>query len=106
MGFVQTIEVITDRPEEVESLLNEWHAATEGRRRTRRGLLTKDRDRPNTYVQIVEFASYEEAMKNSALPETDAFARRLFSLCSSPPTFRNLDVIRVDETESAQTPSR
>ena len=33
-------------------------------------MLTRDRDRPNTYVDIVEFPSYEDAMKNSELPET------------------------------------
>ena len=62
-----------------------------------RSLITKDRERPDTYVQVVEFPSYEEAMANSALPETTAFAEKLSALCSSGPTFRNLDVVRVDE---------
>ena len=55
---------------------------------------TRDRDRANTYVQIVEFPSYEEAMTNSQLPETGEIAARLTELCDGPPTFRNLDVTR------------
>ena len=59
-----------------------------------RGVQAQDRDRPNTYVQIVEFPSYEEAMRNSELPETGEIAGRLAELCDGPPTFRNLDVTR------------
>jgi hypothetical protein len=97
MSFIQLIEVITSRPDEVESLVAEWRDQTEGRRRARRGTLTEDRDRPGTFVQIVEFDSYEDAMANSSLPETMAFATRLRDLCDQPPAFRNLDVRRVEE---------
>ena len=54
-------------------------------------------DRPDTYILIVEFSTYDDAMANSALPETADFAERLAELCDSPPIFRNLDVERVDE---------
>jgi quinol monooxygenase YgiN len=97
MAFVQIIEVTTTKLREVEELMNEWVAATEGRRGARRSLLTKDRERPDTYVQVVEFPSYETAMANSALPETAAFAEKLSVLCVSGPAFRNLDVVRTDE---------
>jgi hypothetical protein len=97
MTFVQVIEMTTTKASEIEELTNEWIAATEGRRSARRSLLTKDRERPDTYVQVAEFPSYEEAMANSALPETTAFAEKLSVLCSSGPTFRNLDLVRVDE---------
>jgi hypothetical protein len=97
MAFVQVIELTTTKLREAEELLDEWMAATEGRRSARRGLLTVDRDRPDTYVQVVEFPSYEAAMANSALPETAAFAERLSALCTSGPTFRNLDVVRDDK---------
>jgi hypothetical protein len=46
---------------------------------------------------VVEFPSYEEAMANSALPETIAFAEKLSALCVAGPTFRNLDLVRADE---------
>jgi hypothetical protein len=63
----------------------------------RRSLLTKDRDRPDTHVQVVEFPSHEEPVANSALPETTAFAEKLPALCTSGPAFRNLDLVRVDQ---------
>ena len=62
-----------------------------------RGTFTKDRDRPDTYLQIVEFPSYDDAMANSALPETAAFAEKLRGLCDGPVRFRNLDVRSVEE---------
>ena len=96
MAFVQVIEMTTTKVAEIEELMSEWMAATKGRRSAHRSLLTKDRDRPDTYVQVVEFPSYEEAMANCALPETGAFAERLSGLCVSGPTFRNLDVVRAD----------
>ena len=97
MAFVQIIEMTTTKVAGIEGLMNEWMAATAGRRSASRSLLTKDRERPDTYVQVVEFPSYEEAMANSALPETTAFAEKLSALCVSGPAFRNLDLVRVDE---------
>jgi len=97
MPFVQIIDLTTSRPDEVAALVSEWRAQTTGRRTAQRGTFTKDRDRPDTYVQIVEFPSYEDAKANSDLPETAAFAERLARLCDGPMTFRNLDVLRVEE---------
>ena len=96
MAFVQIIEVTTTRMSEIEAIMDNWLAATEGRRSARRSLLTQDRDRPNTYVQVVEFPSYEAAMANSNLPETSAFAEQLTKLCDTSPSFRNLNVVRED----------
>ena len=97
MEFMQIIEFTTTRFDEVEVLMNEWVTKTEGKRKARRGTVTADRDKANTYVQIVEFPSYEEAMANSNLPETAEFAGKIAKLCDGPATFRNLDVRRVDE---------
>ena len=74
MAFIQVIELVTTRPDEVEVLVGEWRTQTAGRRTAQRGTFTRDRDQPNTYVQIVEFPSYEDAMANSDLPETASFA--------------------------------
>lgn len=97
MGFVQVIELSTTNLSAVEALMSEWVAATEGRRSAQRSILTKDRDRADTYVQVVEFPSYDVAMANSALPETAAFAEKLSALCAAGPTFRNLDLVRTDD---------
>jgi quinol monooxygenase YgiN len=97
MAFIQIIEVTTAHQDEVESLMDEWVAKTEGKRTAQRSTVTADRDQPRTYVQIVEFPSYEGAMANSDLPETNELAERLAKLCDRPPTFRNLEVRRVDD---------
>ena len=94
MKFVQTIEYQTSRIDEVQAVLDDYRASTEGRRTVARGTICVDRDRPNTYVSIIEFPSYEEAMKNSELPETAAMAEQMGKLCDGPPIFRNLDVVR------------
>jgi len=96
-GFVQVIELQTTKVDEIEVLLAAWLAQTEGTRKSQRGTLTRDRDRSDVYVQIVEFPSYEEAMANSQLPATAEFAKKMAELCDAAPTFRNLDVIRVEE---------
>ncbi len=97
MGFIQIIEIETTRPDEVETLVSEWRAKTAGKRTAQRGTFTRDRDRPNTYVQIVEFPSYEDAMANSKLPETGSLSEKIRELCDGPMGFRNLDVQSVEE---------
>ena len=97
MTFIQFIEITTTSRDEVDALVERWRSRTEGRRTASRSTATHDRDRPDTYIQIVEFPSYQEAMLNSNLPETAAFAERLVKLCDAPPAFRNLDVSRVDQ---------
>jgi hypothetical protein len=95
MNFIQIIELRTSRIDEIDGLIDAWMARTEGKRKAQRGTLAADRERPGTYVQIVEFPSYDEAMANSNLPETAEFAEKITKLCDSPPSFRNLDVRRV-----------
>lgn len=97
MAFIQIIEFTTGRPAEIEALIDDWVARTQGRRRADRALLTADRDRPDRYVQIVEFPSYTDAMQNSDLPETAEFAKRLAEMADGPVEFRNLDLRRRDE---------
>ncbi|HUR24230.1 MAG TPA: hypothetical protein VMZ73_10200 [Acidimicrobiales bacterium] len=97
MSFVQIIEYTTTREDEVEALLKETLAATEGRRTATRAMRCTDRDRPDTYINIVEFPSYEAAMKNSEMPETRAMAEQMAKLCDGPATFRNLDLTETME---------
>jgi hypothetical protein len=97
MAFVQIIERTTSKIGDVEMLMDEWAAQTEGRRKAHRAVLTEDHDRPGTYVQIGEFSGYEEAMANSDMPETAEYARRIAALCDRPLLFRNLTAVRVDD---------
>ena len=94
MPFIQIIEYKTSKIDELNAALDGWLEATKGKRASTRGVQTKDRDASTTYVQIVEFPSYEEAMANSNLPETGEFSTKLASLCDGPPTFRNLKFVR------------
>ena len=43
-----------------------------------------------TFVQIIELTT-------TKAPEIEEFAEKLSALCISGPTFRNLDLVRVDE---------
>jgi hypothetical protein len=93
MKFVQLIEYTTTKPEEAQALVQEFLASTQGKRTNGHGMTGRDRDRANKYFNIVEFSSYEDAMKNSELPETQHLAEQMQKLCDGPPTFRNLDII-------------
>ena len=93
MKFVQVIEVGTSQIDELLELDRTWRQATAGKRTATRSMITKDRDRPDTYLIIVEFPSYEEAMRNNDLPETGQIAEGLTKLAKRPAEFRNLDVV-------------
>ena len=97
MAFIQIIEYKTKRIDELNEALDQWLEATKGKRAATRGIQAKDRDATDTYVQMVEFPSYDEAMTNSNMPETSEFADKLASFCDEPPTFRNLDVVREEQ---------
>jgi hypothetical protein len=93
MGFVQIIEYRTDRFEEMQAIGEEWEKATEGKRKTRKRVIARDRENPGRYFIIVFFDSFEDAMSNSELPETDALSRKMMGLGTGAPTFYNLDVV-------------
>jgi hypothetical protein len=93
MAFVQIFEYRTSQAAEMQAVADEWEAATDGKRKTSRRVLCQDRDTPGRYVNIIFFDSYEEAMENSALPETDTFSKKMMSFADGPPTFYNLDVV-------------
>ena len=93
MAFVQIIEFRTAKIAEMQEVAQEWERATEGKRKARRVLLCQDRDSPGRYLNVVFFDSYETAMENSALPETDALSTKMMSFADGPPTFYNLNVI-------------
>ncbi|MGA8296674.1 MAG: hypothetical protein WB770_06500 [Acidimicrobiales bacterium] len=97
-GFVQIIGYTTSRIDEVDALTEELRAEMKGDLLVRRIAETSDRDRPGHYMTIVEFDSYETAMKNSNNPTVAGFSKRMASLTDGPPTFYNLDVRASYET--------
>ena len=93
MGFVQIIQFTTSRIDEMEALGAEWQAAAGSDSTARRRIMCKDRDKENSYLNIVFFDSYEDAMRNSELPATGEFSGKLAALLDGPPTFLNLDLV-------------
>lgn len=91
-GFVQIVEFRTSRIDEVTALADQYADVRQASPLVH-GVVTEDREDRGLYRTIVEFPSYEEAMENSARPETSEFSRQMGELCEGPPTFRNLDVV-------------
>ncbi|WP_426572534.1 putative quinol monooxygenase [Aquihabitans sp. McL0605] len=96
MAYVQIIEVKTSRYDEIERLHEAWRANTEGTRTTVGEQVLRDRDHPDTYVIVVQFPSYKDALANNDLPATAKFAEELSAFVDEPPQFRNFDVVSTD----------
>lgn len=101
MTFVQIIDCKTSRFDEMNRLMDTWVEQTKGKRTATHNLIGKDRADSSHFVEIVEFPSYEEAMRNSNLPETDRIFREMVALCDEMPTFTDLDVVRDEQLYAA-----
>ncbi|MDN0195184.1 ester cyclase [Streptomyces sp. S.PNR 29] len=101
MTFVQLIDCKTSRFDEMNRLLDSWVEQTKGKRTATHSLVGKDRSDASHIVEIVEFPSYEEAMRNSELPETDRIFQEMVALCEEEPTFTDLDVVRDEQLYAA-----
>ena len=90
-AFVQIIEFKTSRFDELEALAEQYDLNS-GDNTARKVTIAEDRDNPGTFYNVVEFDSYESAMKNSQRPEVGQFAEAMQKICDGPPKFYNLDV--------------
>jgi len=97
MSFIQFIEFETDDIGQFLAEVRRWEEESTDWRTATRATLCADRDHPGSYVQVVEFPSYEAAMENSNDPRTNEFAERMASITGEGRMFRNLDVIKVSE---------
>lgn len=97
MTFVQLIDYRTTRPEEVDELLTRWIADSGGQRTAVRTRVGRDRHDPHHFVEILEFRSHDDAMRNSELPATNDVHERFVELCSEPPRFVDLDILREEQ---------
>lgn len=93
MSFVQMFQFTTSDLDAVRRVDEEWRQATEGKRTVRREIIAADRNQPGRYFAIVFFDSYESAMENSNLPETQAAAAKYMELSVGQPVFYDLDVL-------------
>jgi steroid delta-isomerase-like uncharacterized protein len=101
MKFVQIVDYKTQRSEDMNQLMDKWVEQTKGRRTATHNIIGKDRSEANHFVEIVEFPSYEEAMKNSHLPETERTFQEMVALCDGMPSFTDLDVVRDEQLNTA-----
>lgn len=101
MKFVQIIDYKTARFDDMNAVMDRWVEQTKGKRTTGHAVTGKDRTDSSHYVEIVEFPSYEEAMKNSHLPETDKMFQEMVALCDGMPSFTDLDVVREEQLNAA-----
>ncbi len=93
MTFVQLMTFRTGDIDTARKLNDDWRHATEGKRTLRREVIARDSDNPGNYVVLAYFDSYESAMQNSHLPETEAAAKQFQQLSDEPIGFRNLEII-------------
>ena len=101
MTFVQLIDCRTSRFDEMNQLMDTWVEKTRGKRTATHSVIGKDRSDATHFVEIVEFPSFEEAMRNSNLPETERIFREMVALCDGLPTFTDLDVVRDEQLFAA-----
>ncbi|MCZ4512139.1 hypothetical protein O3Q52_29005 [Streptomyces sp. ActVer] len=98
MKFVQIIDFETERLDEMQQLLKqagERNAGSPGG--PTHHTLLQDRDNPRRYLALIEFDSYEEAMRNSDDPETAKLAEQLGALCIGERVYTNCDVREMGE---------
>ncbi|MEU9283352.1 ester cyclase [Streptomyces sp. NPDC048275] len=101
MTFVQLIDCKTSRFDEMNRLMDTWADQTKGKRTATHNIIGKDRSDASHFIEIVEFTSFDEAMRNSNLPETDKIFREMVALCDEMPTFTDLDVVRDEQLYAA-----
>ncbi|SHE71269.1 hypothetical protein [Streptoalloteichus hindustanus] len=94
MAFVQLVDCHTDRLDEMNDLMDKWLERTQGKRTATHSVVGQDRADPHHFVEIVEFPSYDDALRNSNLPETHEIYQQMAALCDEPPRFVDLDVVR------------
>ena len=92
MSFIQIIEFDAADLDKVRDVDRQWKDATTGKRTARRQIIAQDHGRPGRYVVFVFFDSYESAMENSNLPETQRFAE-MYGTVTRGTSFRDLDVV-------------
>ena len=91
--FIQLIDShMSESDAALTALHDEWERATDSRKTVRRSITARDRDDQTRIVSLVFFDSYESAMENSNLPETDEMATKMRALVDDV-NFVNLDVI-------------
>ena len=91
-GFIQLIEYETNDVEAVQKAILKFRDEHPDVMTFATSVVAEDRDKPGTYISIVEFPSYEEAMKQSNHPALSEFVQSVGPELMTNQRFRNLDV--------------
>jgi Protein of unknown function (DUF1059) len=91
-AFLQTIEFHSRDLDRFSALVERWRSEIGAETTGRWALISADRDRPDTYMEVVAFPDFDSAMRNSEHPATTRFAKDLQEATEGEASFRNLDV--------------
>ncbi|MBB3086285.1 DUF1059 domain-containing protein [Geodermatophilus sabuli] len=94
-SFVQLIEFHARDLSGFRATAEQWRERMGKETTARWGVVAADRDRPDTYVELVGFPDHDAAMRNSEHPVTTDFAKRMHEVTEGEASFRNLDVVEV-----------
>jgi len=94
-SFIQLIEFQAHDLDRMRELADQWRERIGSEATARWGVISADRDRRNTYVQLVAFPDYTAAMRNSEHPATAELAKQLQEVTEGETSYRNLDVREV-----------
>ncbi|WP_425835237.1 hypothetical protein [Streptomyces fractus] len=93
MKFIQIIDFESQRFGEMREVLDAFEQRMQG---TTGGpthrMMLKDRDTTGRYLAVIEFESYEDAMRSNERPEVAELNQQLSALCTRPPAFINCDL--------------
>lgn len=104
MPYIQLVEFDTRQPvDDVKRAMDSWLDATSGKRALRMAVVAAERERPNHYWELLEFASEADAKSTAELPETKKAFEKWAGLLDGEPTFHNLDV--VEELGGPESPA-
>ena len=91
-AFLQLIEFHTGHPERFQALAEEWRERIGSDATAQWAVVAADRDRADSYLELVAFPDFAAAMRNSEHPVTNDFAKKLQEATDGEAGFRNLDV--------------
>jgi hypothetical protein len=94
-SFVQLVEFHAHDLDRFHTMVDEWRQKIGQDATARWAMLAADRDRPDTFVEVVGFPDFASAMRNSDHPATAEFAKRMQEATEGEAGFRNLDVREV-----------
>jgi len=90
--FIQLVEYESDDIQAVEKAIRKFREEHPDVMTFTASRVTEDRDKPGTYISVIEFRTYEEAMKQSNHPALSEFVETVGSQLMANRRFRNLDV--------------